>query len=291
MTRRRKKQISKELAAIASLRDSAIDTSDTPEITDWSQAVVGKFYPAQKTSHTYPASSDAAFTPRQLPNPSLELNESVRTAFADLTPQQLVLECVQGRTEAWQEFIRRFQKLIARVVMRAAREWGNTSPEVIEDLVQDVYVKLAAGNFMLLRKFEALHDYAFGGCLTVTTASVAYNHFRALASQTRGGAMSSTSVELTVDILTESSDFVAEADRRIFLAEIDRILEAIASDRDRTIFRLYYFGGLSFKEIASNPGLKLTVKGIESVIYRLTQTLKRELFNKPSGLQDKNISG
>jgi uncharacterized protein (DUF4415 family) len=34
----------KELAALEKLPDSAIDTSDIPEITDWSKAQVGRFY-------------------------------------------------------------------------------------------------------------------------------------------------------------------------------------------------------------------------------------------------------
>jgi uncharacterized protein (DUF4415 family) len=34
----------KELAALAKKPDSAIDTSDIPEIADWSKAQVGKFY-------------------------------------------------------------------------------------------------------------------------------------------------------------------------------------------------------------------------------------------------------
>jgi uncharacterized protein (DUF4415 family) len=34
----------KELAALEKMPDSAIDTSDIPEITDWSKAQVGRFY-------------------------------------------------------------------------------------------------------------------------------------------------------------------------------------------------------------------------------------------------------
>jgi len=33
-----------ELTALAQLRDEDIDTSDIPEVRDWSRAVVGKFY-------------------------------------------------------------------------------------------------------------------------------------------------------------------------------------------------------------------------------------------------------
>ena len=34
----------KELAALGKMPDSAIDTSDIPEVTDWSKAQVGRFY-------------------------------------------------------------------------------------------------------------------------------------------------------------------------------------------------------------------------------------------------------
>jgi uncharacterized protein (DUF4415 family) len=34
----------KELAALIRMRDEDIDTSDIPEVRDWSKAVIGKFY-------------------------------------------------------------------------------------------------------------------------------------------------------------------------------------------------------------------------------------------------------
>jgi uncharacterized protein (DUF4415 family) len=40
----RNKNIDAELAALAQMREEDIDTSDIPEIKDWSGAVVGKFY-------------------------------------------------------------------------------------------------------------------------------------------------------------------------------------------------------------------------------------------------------
>ena len=38
------KKTSKEIAALASMRDAKIDTSDIPERKDWRGAVVGRFY-------------------------------------------------------------------------------------------------------------------------------------------------------------------------------------------------------------------------------------------------------
>jgi len=40
----RNKNLDAELAALARKRDEDIDTSDIPEVKDWSSAVVGKFY-------------------------------------------------------------------------------------------------------------------------------------------------------------------------------------------------------------------------------------------------------
>jgi hypothetical protein len=38
------KNLNRELKALTHLRDDQIDTSDIPEVTDWSKAVVGKFF-------------------------------------------------------------------------------------------------------------------------------------------------------------------------------------------------------------------------------------------------------
>jgi uncharacterized protein (DUF4415 family) len=44
MKNRIEKKIDRELAALAKMREEDIDTSDIPEIKDWSGAVIGKFY-------------------------------------------------------------------------------------------------------------------------------------------------------------------------------------------------------------------------------------------------------
>jgi uncharacterized protein (DUF4415 family) len=51
-------EIATELNAIAALTDDSIDTSDIPEVTDWSNAVVGKFYRPLKETVTVRLDSD-----------------------------------------------------------------------------------------------------------------------------------------------------------------------------------------------------------------------------------------
>ncbi len=54
MNKRTKKQKT-EIKKLASMPDEEIDTSDIPETTDWSKAIVGKYYrPVKKTGHHPP---------------------------------------------------------------------------------------------------------------------------------------------------------------------------------------------------------------------------------------------
>lgn len=52
-----KRQI-RELAALKNMKDEDIDLSDIPEITDWSRAVVGRFYRPIKKSLTIRVDKD-----------------------------------------------------------------------------------------------------------------------------------------------------------------------------------------------------------------------------------------
>lgn len=282
MSRRQKRQISRELAAIASLKDSDIDTSDIPEITDWSQAVVGRFYHSEKIRTSRAASSDVAFTSRFSPIPTPGPQLSTGIAVAAMTHQQLILECVQGRTEAWTEFVRRFQKLIAIVVMRAARRWEETSPELIEDLIEETYLKLCANDYQLLRKFDSTD--AIFGYLKVVASNVVHDHFRS-AHASRGVALELHSSKPAETVPEESMDAVARVENAVFMEEIDEVLKRIALDRDRTIFWLYYRQGFSPKAIADIAGFGLAVKGVESVISRLTKAVSHELAQAPSAHQ------
>ena len=56
--RKATKKLAEELAALAAMPDEEIDTSDIPEITDWSKAVVGRFYRPVKETVTIRLDAD-----------------------------------------------------------------------------------------------------------------------------------------------------------------------------------------------------------------------------------------
>jgi RNA polymerase sigma-70 factor (ECF subfamily) len=203
--------------------------------------------------------------------------------YAALSAEELVLACRQtDDAAAWQEFVRRFHRLVATVVLRVARRWGESSPQLIDDLVQETYLKLCAGNFRMLRSFKSHHPDAFYGYLKVVTANLAHDHFKAAHSAKRG----SGTVEIAVDPQITSAADTSDADvksneRRILLRELDDLLCKHAAGpqlgRDRRIFWLYYRVGLTASSIAALPSISLTTKGVESTILRLTRLLRQEI--------------
>ena len=88
--------------------------------------------------------------------------------------------------DVWEEFVRRFHRLIASVVLRTATRFGDSSRQTVDDLIQETYLKLCAGQYRVLRNFEEQHPDAFLGYIKVLAANVVRDHFKASYSQKRG---------------------------------------------------------------------------------------------------------
>jgi len=78
------------------------------------------------------------------PSPSAD-----KTQYAQLGNRELVVECLREMTtEAWEEFVRRFQPLIAGVTARVARDFGDVVPGLVDDLTRtsiSSFVPMASG--------------------------------------------------------------------------------------------------------------------------------------------------
>lgn len=201
-----------------------------------------------------------------------------------LADDELVRECAENSCpEAWEEFIRRFRKVIAMVALRACREWSETSPDVVEDRIQDTFLKLCDDDCSLLRKFQSRHPGAFLGFLRSVTASVVYDYFRAQHA-IRRDVGNTTALNEAIHQLDHEEGSMSPVDFEIFLNEVNDLLlqrgTGPVEERDRTIFWLHYRGGLTAKEIACLPCMQLTVKGVESVLHRLLLYLKGALVTQ-----------
>src|SRR5712671_5017691 len=108
---------------------------------------------------------------------------------------ELIRACVEGEAAAWQEFIERFNRIIAITSYRAARRWGEDSPAVVDDLTQEAYVKLCADRARVLREFDSPHPDAIFAFLKVVTANVANDYFKRLHASKRGARQTDESLE------------------------------------------------------------------------------------------------
>jgi len=186
----------------------------------------------------------------------------------------------------WRQFIERFHGLISGIVVRTVRRYTAPSTGLVEDLVQETYLKICADRRTLLKGFQFQTDDSAFGFLKVVTANVVHDHFKAVFAGKRGAGFSPESLEEHHAMsIAGPAGGSAEIERTLLLKELDGILQRCLTGenqhRDRNIFWLYYRHGLTAGAIARIPTLELTAKGVESTILRLTRLVRAELHHPP----------
>lgn len=204
--------------------------------------------------------------------------------YTALSADELALVCFQGGDEsAWAEFVRRFQPLIAGVVFRVACKWGESSPQAIDDLVQDTYVKVCAERTQLLQNFRSAHKDAIYSYMKVFAANLAHDYFKAQRAHKRGGGSGVAPFvdKKDCDNVADSKSAESAIERSLLIRQIEACLKSILAgpnaERDRRVFWLYYRLGLTASAIAALPTVGLSTKGVETTIWRLSRAIRQEL--------------
>jgi RNA polymerase sigma-70 factor, ECF subfamily len=176
--------------------------------------------------------------------------------------------------EQWREFVRRTQPLIASVIINTVRRWKNPAPSLVDDLIQETYVKLFHGDRKALRGIKNEYENAIFGYLKVVASNVVRDHFRQPANKAE-------EIELTDSVLPPDP---ASEDRLEFTRKKEKVREILKTlsssetyERDEAIFWFFYEQGYTAKEISSLPSIGLTVKGVEAVLFRLTRYVREKL--------------
>ncbi len=202
--------------------------------------------------------------------------------YSSVSSQELLKACVtRADAEAWEEFVRRFQPLIAGVVARTAMRWPEASPALVDDLVQETYLKLCTDEFRRLREFENRFEDAIYGFLKAVAYNVAMDHFKVRHATKRGSQLlSKTEFDITLQTVAKKDP----VEDRILLREIEELVDRITeTDRDKLVFLLYYRQGFTAKAISELPGIDLSEKGVESCILRLTRLLRQHIVGSAKG--------
>lgn len=201
----------------------------------------------------------------------------------DQNANELVQRCLDsGSPEDWGDFVGRTQRLIAAVALRVSRQYGMYSKELVEDLVQDTYVKLCANDFKVLRRFRPEYPDALFAFIKTIAASVAHDHFRKTGAAKRGSHLTGSLDESPAHAGAQTAPAAIESN--LLLAQIQEVVEKRLSgqdcERQKLIFGLYFRDGMTASAIASIPGIALTAKGVESALLRITRMLKQEMNPK-----------
>jgi RNA polymerase sigma-70 factor, ECF subfamily len=212
--------------------------------------------------------------------------------LSSLSAVELVRKCAHSKdAAAWRELVRRFHPVIAAAVLRTARRRCEPPRQLLDDLIQDTYLKLCNNNCRLLRSFQPEHSNSIYGFLQVMAANVVHDHFKAERANKRGGGRQTESISERVQSNPGATATAARSsdamERQIRLQEIDEVLARVSEGRDQKrncmIFLLYYRQGLTASEIAELPSLDLTTKGVESVIARLTHMIRSHITHEGVG--------
>lgn len=218
------------------------------------------------------------------------------TDYRSISIEELLARCVDLKeADAWQEFIRRFHCLIASVVLRTSARFGDRSAQVVDDLIQETYLKLCSSDFRILRSFSPTHAGSFLGFIKVIAANVVRDHFKASSALKRALGQFPRSEDPFADIAGGGAGSPIAIEQSVLIQEIQKYLddctEGPDQDRNRTVFWLYYRAGLSAAAIAAIPSVGLSTKGVESVILRTTRELRLRLTAPKNGPFDEVSEG
>ena len=95
-------------------------------------------------------------------------------------PQEVnLIACCRGDRRAWDAFVQRYGHVIFAAVQRTFRGRGRLSHRsaTVEDIVQDVFVRLVKEDFRLLRSFDS-RKAAITTWLTLVACSTTIDHLR-----------------------------------------------------------------------------------------------------------------
>ena len=202
---------------------------------------------------------------------------------ARLEADELLRQCGQDLRNAalWEEFYSRFRRKIVLYLLRAFRMLGGKSEEFVrhaDDWVQEVFTKLVQSDGRIVASFRGsteLSAYAFLGSIAL---SVVADQLRAQRALRRRAQV--VPLDQLQDFGAPHVDTEARVSALLELIDVEKALRADEEsknpERDLLIFKLHFVEGLSARDMASIPALKLTTSGLEKVLSRVRTRLVRK---------------
>jgi DNA-directed RNA polymerase specialized sigma24 family protein len=209
---------------------------------------------------------------------TLEVVASIQKPV-DLGAADLLRQCAKDlrNSQLWDEFYARFRRRILLYLLRAFRMMGGPSEEFIrhsDDWMQEFFTKLVQNEGRVINSFRGATENSVYAFLCSIAVSIVADQLRFQGALRRRGQVVSLDQ-------AETSSPQADCEERfsaiLKLIDVEKALrsddESKNPERDLLIFKLHFVEGLSPREIASIPALKLTTSGLEKVLGRVKNRL------------------
>jgi DNA-directed RNA polymerase specialized sigma24 family protein len=196
--------------------------------------------------------------------------ELTTTNCAEVSDQNLVELCVERDEDAWLELMRRYHLLIVKIASRTIRRWFQPTPSLLDDLFEDVLVKICASDYRALRELEWRHEGTLRGLLQVVASTVAQDYLRRCLTQSRCLHLEQQLEEFIHD--RQIKDTHSAIEHKILLRQLANRLAQLIPEPNRTrdiaMFLLYYGYRVTAAELARL--YHLGTKTVESKLLRLS---------------------
>ena len=188
-----------------------------------------------------------------------------------VSDRNLVELCLERNEDAWVELMRRYHLLIVKVSSRTIRRWFRPMPSLLDDLFEEVLVKICANEFRALRELEWRHEGTLRGLLQVVASTVAQDYLRRCLSWSRSLHLEQQLEEFVHDREAKGTHSVVE--HKILLRQLAGRLAQLIPEPNRTrdiaMFLLYFGYRVTAAELARL--YHLGTKTVESKLLRLSR--------------------
>jgi RNA polymerase sigma-70 factor (ECF subfamily) len=141
------------------------------------------------------------------------------------------------------------------------------------DLMQEVCMKLSR-SIGSVPASALVSEESILAYLKALAANAACDALRARFAAKRGEA-ETVPIEDRLPVLATHLD-LNNTERATLLRQVDELLEASA--RERAVFWLYFRQGFTAREISLIPSVQLSVKGVESLLHRMTESVRSRMI-------------
>jgi RNA polymerase sigma factor (sigma-70 family) len=207
-----------------------------------------------------------------------------------IDPIELFQLCASNREngDAWAELLRRYMTKLKYFVHGALRqvfghstchdESASTNGLQESDLLQNVIVRLVENNCAAMKRFSGTSENDLLAYLAVICRSSVLDTLRHNNAQKRKPAATESEETVIASIGSLRSANHMGFEREILAHELVSLsLQTIqahsrsddVSNRDRLVFKLHFFDGLSYSQIARCRGVNLSKAGVEKLLKRL----------------------